>query len=215
MQGGLWETLFVRRERAAHFAGGVSFEYRGAQVVAIRNETEETLQGAFVMDAGGNVYPVGDVAPGARGTVAATPTLAMGASNPQAYAAEDATMIGLTRTLGLEAEESDVVYGLMMVAGGSLQAHVPSLYARLGAPTEEIAGRFEMEDAIRLLRVVARPTPYTLAPSNEMPLPEAMEERVEELVEGEAVIEPEPDPQPELEAQEASPEEAPAEEVTP
>lgn len=183
MQGGLWETLFVRREQAAHFAAGVSFEYRDAQVVAVQNGTGETLRGAFVMDGGGSVYPVGDVAPGARGVVAATPTLAMGVASPQAYAANDAKMIGLTRALGLEAEESDVIYGMMMVAGGSFQSPRPTLYARLEAPSEEIAERFAMEEGLRLLRVVARESPYAVFAPDEPPT-DSLETGIGALLDG-------------------------------
>lgn len=154
LQGGLWETLFLREEELTGLGGPVVFERADAHLVAVRNESRVALRGAFVLDGSGNVYRVGDVAPGARVPIAPSSVMNVGAENPTFYGDTDPELRSLLNELGLPIEQRQALFGLTQVAGGTLVNVYPALYARLdpkGPPM--MAGLFARESELRLVRV--------------------------------------------------------------
>ncbi|HJK95110.1 MAG TPA: hypothetical protein RMH85_25585 [Polyangiaceae bacterium LLY-WYZ-15_(1-7)] len=154
LQGGLWETLFLREDRLVEAGEGISFERSGNNLAAVVNRSELALRDAFVVDSTGNAYPVGDVPPGGRAPVAGTPTQSLGMDTPMFWGENDATLRAVTRLLGVDPERRKAVFGLVQNMGGTLVGPLPTLYARVEVPGEMLAGRFVPEMELRFVRVV-------------------------------------------------------------
>lgn len=155
LQGGLWETIFLREEKLTDLGGAIVFERGESHLVAVRNESRVALHGAFVLDTSGGLYHVGEVPAGARVEIAAAPGLNVGYDNPTFYGESDPELRSVTNELGLPPEDREALYGLTQVAGGSLVAAYPALYARIDpSGPAMLAGEFVREQELRLVRVV-------------------------------------------------------------
>ncbi|MCB9611849.1 MAG: hypothetical protein H6722_05265 [Sandaracinus sp.] len=155
LQGGLWETIFLRQEEEVDLGGSIVFERGDAHLVAVRNESRVTLHGAFVLDAAGNLYRVGEIAPGARVEIASSPGLSLGGDNPTFYSETDPELRSVANELGLPPEDRKAIFGLTQVAGGALATAYPALYARIDpSGPAMIGGLFVRETEVRLVRVV-------------------------------------------------------------
>jgi len=162
LQGGLWETIFLREEQLTGLGGPIVFERSEAHLVAVRNESRVALHGAFVLDSTGGLYRVGEVPPGARVEIAPAPGLNVGYDNPTFYGDSDPELRSVANELGLPPDEREAIYGITQVAGGSLVSAYPALYARVDpSGPAMIAGEFVREQELRLVRVV----PYIEGPA--------------------------------------------------
>jgi cysteine-rich repeat protein len=154
-RSGLWETTFVREDRFLDLGGAIRFERDELRLAAIENRSRLSLQDAFVVDSSGAIFPVGDVAPGARASIARA---SLGSLNSSPYmdpAMQAQTLVSL---LDLEAaDERPYVEGLLQTTGMRfLPPDVPVLYARVRVPPERIADTFRPEADYRWIRVVPR-----------------------------------------------------------
>lgn len=162
LQGGLWETIFLREEQLTGLGGPIVFERSEAHLVAVRNESRVALHGAFVLDSTGGLYRVGEVPPGARVEIAPAPGLNVGYDNPTFYGDSDPELRSVVNELGLPPDEREAIFGLTQVAGGSLVSAYPALYARIDATGPAmLAEEFVREQELRLVRVV----PYVEGPA--------------------------------------------------
>ena len=158
LQGGLWQTLFLRRDATRDLGGTITFDVESLRLVGVRNGTGMTLRDAILLAPGGSVYPIGDVAPGGTGTIGEQPLVTLndeqwywGAGSPDNRA--------FARALGMNTEEGrQTIYGLASVAGGRMQGTTPLLFARIERSGGEMAGTFSEETTMHLLRIVV-PSP--------------------------------------------------------
>lgn len=156
LQGGLWETLFVREESIVNMgAGGIVLESQDNYITSVHNRSETGLRGAFILDASGGVYPIGDIPPGARAQVAGAATLNIGVENPAFWGESDPEIRSLGSTLGLDREDSKAIYGLSQTLGGTLVNGMPTLWALVDDEPNIEAELFVEEMDIRFVRVVA------------------------------------------------------------
>lgn len=154
LQGGLWQTLFLRRDDTRDLGGAITFDVESLRLVGVRNGTGMTLRDAVLLAPGGSVYRVGDVAPGATGAIEEQPLVTLndeqwywGAGSPDNRA--------FARALGMNTEEGrQTIYGLASVAGGRMQSTTPLLFARIERSDGELAGTFSEESSVHLLRIV-------------------------------------------------------------
>src|SRR5690606_18924133 len=123
----------------------------GRRLAAVVNETPRALEDAFVVDDHGEIYVVGDLAPGAR---AAIPRRSRGAiAIGYDYPSADAAGRALAAAVGLD--EARIPYAGGLITLAPLATGVPALYAR--ATTEPAPlGPFAPEHDERWLRVAAR-----------------------------------------------------------
>jgi hypothetical protein len=158
MQGGLWETLFMRQERIADLGGtGVRFERTDNHLSAVVNESTTDLLDAFVVDIGGNVYPVGDVPSGRTSPIPGTASMTLGGDSQMFWGSSDHEVRDLCRAFGLDpAEDTDVVYGLVQTMGGSISTQMPVLYGRIASEPHIEGEHFVTEEDVRFVRVVPR-----------------------------------------------------------
>lgn len=156
LQGGLWETLFVREETIVDMgAGGIVLESQNNYITSVHNRSETGLRGAFILDASGGVYPVGDVPSGGRAQVAGAATMSIGVENPAFWGEADPEIRALGTTLGLDREESKAIYGLSQTLGGTLVNGMPTLWALADDAPNREAELFVEEMDLRFVRVVA------------------------------------------------------------
>lgn len=179
LQGGLWETLFLREDRLSGLGGAVTLEREGGHLVAVRNESRVTLRGAVVLDMSGNAYVVGDVAPGARVEIARAPSEALGSTEPMFWSEHDPKVARVARLLGVPADQSGAVYGVAQLMGGSLVGPWPALYAQIDPESEApLADRFVRERELRFVRVV----PYLARSQSAGRAPDGPEEEAAAMV---------------------------------
>lgn len=158
LQGGLWETLFVRREMISELGGsGITFERTDNHLSAVRNESALDLRDAFVVDNAGNVYAVGDVASGQTANIPGTPAHTFGTDVQMFWGRSDSDARALARQFGLDPrEDADMIYGLVQTMGGGIKTPMPTLYARFDADPVMEAERFVPEEDLRFVRIVPR-----------------------------------------------------------
>ena len=190
LQGGLWQTLFLRRDRVRDLGGGVSFGVDNARLTEVRNGSALRLSHAIVIAPGGLVYPVGDLGAGATAPIGgeSVATLAQG----QFFSDSSPELRSLARLLGVETDEGrKALHGLVQMSGGSVSSYVPLLLARIDESEGQVAGVFDEESSLHLLRVVVPPegSPLVLAPKyggHEAPEPGAVGEdaSMEDILEG-------------------------------
>lgn len=166
LQGGLWETLFLREDRVAGLGGPIVLERDSGHLLAVRNESRAALRGAIVLDMSGNAYAVGDVPPGARVEIPRTPSDALGDAESMFWSETDPKVRRTARLLGVPADQSEAVYGLAQLMGGSLIGPWPVLLAQIDPEASApIADRFVRERELRFVRVV----PYLEQSTGPMP----------------------------------------------
>ncbi len=154
LQGGLWQTLFLRRDDTRDLGGTITFDVESLRLVGVRNGTGMTLRDAVLLAPGGSVYRIGDVPPGGTGAIEEQPLVTLndeqwywGAGSPDNRA--------FSRALGMNSEEGrQTIYGLASLAGGRMQATTPLLFARIERSNGELAGTFSEETSVHLLRIV-------------------------------------------------------------
>jgi len=153
MRAGLWETIFVREEGVRDLGGAIHFVLEGTRIVAVRNESALALHDAFISDVLGNLYRVGDVAPGASAPV---PTNATSFLAPGSTLSNDISDPGTQAFLGMLGFQSDALAAVTsMMTGEVISFEVPVLYARLEpSPVPNISPSFERDLDLRILRVV-------------------------------------------------------------
>jgi len=176
LRAALWETSFLREDAGFDLGGEIAFVREGARLAQVQNHTRRELLGAVVIDGAGNVYPVGDIAPGGAATIPMSATLSLD-ENSTVYDRSDPRMGQLAEALGLDPREDqdmDAAFGVVRLAGRLTTAPLPSLWARLeNEGTERIAGVFRREHELRLLRVLPSSPANPLQPgyySSEPPM---------------------------------------------
>ncbi len=154
LQGGLWQTLFLRRDATRELTGSITFDVEGLRLVGVRNGTGLQLRDAVLLAPGGSVYGIGDVAPGGTAAIQSQPVVTLtddqwywGAGSPDNRA--------FARALGMNTEQGrQTIYGLASISGGRMQGTTPLLFARIEQSDGELADTFEEEVGTHLLRVV-------------------------------------------------------------
>ncbi len=171
MRAGLWETVFVREEGALDLGGAIHFVLDGTRIASVRNDTSVALHDAFISDTLGNLYRVGELAPGASAPVPtnAASYLAPGATlTSTEYDESTRAFLGM---LGFQSDARDAVTS--MVQGEIISFEVPVLYARLDpSRAPSVSPSFEPDLDLRILRVVPdelQPIARPSLPSTEAP----------------------------------------------
>ena len=163
LRGGLWDTLYFARMRPQELGGRVEF-LRDAHgtVVRVRNESAWPLTNATLHVPDRGLVSLGEIAPGAEVAVDYT-TLGTASGFPSNELA--------TALYGMGAPEQPTVASMLGESYGyAYGPTVPlALYATIPAEAERVAGIFESERALRMLRIVARPAPDLLARSQGKP----------------------------------------------
>lgn len=165
VSGSLWETVFTREEHEIDLGAGVTFTLDDRRLAAVHNGTGATLEHAFVVDGGGSVYAVGDVAPGASANIPRDASLYLPNSG---YYDVGASEVGTLRdALGLGRDEDAYALGIIRLLGTMPAGSLPVLYARTApdaAPTADPS--FSAERDLRILRLLPDyPTPAVLPTS--------------------------------------------------
>lgn len=153
VSGSLWETVFTREEHEVALGQGVTFTLDDRRLAAVHNGTTEDLHGAFVVDAAGNVYVVGELAAGASADIPRDASLFLPTSG--FYDVTSSEVGTLRDALGLAPSESAYALGIARLLGSFPAGLVPVLYARgepEGAPTASPS--FAVERDLRILRIV-------------------------------------------------------------
>jgi hypothetical protein len=154
MQGGLWETIFVREDHIQDLGGGILFERAGRRVVAVVNPSAHDLHGAVVVDGVGGVYRVGDVPAGGRAIVPGNTTMSLGTSNAF-WGPEDYTVTQFAETMGFPHDQREILDGVSKVLGGNFTVgSVPVLIAVAEIEREPVADTFRAELDYTFVRVV-------------------------------------------------------------
>ncbi len=154
MQGGLWETIFVREDHIQDLGGEILFERAGRRVVAVVNHTGHDLHGAVVVDGIGGVYRVGDVPVGGRAIVPGTTTMTLGSGNAF-WGAEDYTVTQFAETMGFPRDQREILDGVSKVLGGNFTVgSVPVLVAVVEMERDDVADTFRPELDYTFVRVV-------------------------------------------------------------
>jgi hypothetical protein len=155
LRGRLWETVFVREDELVDMGGRVVFERDGRRLAAVRNETAHALRGAVVIDSGGNVYRVGDVAVGERRPIAQVAEATLATPGYWGGPTSDPSIVSLTRIMGLPREREPALAGTNVVLGGFVSPPVPTLLAwrSSGDERRDVAG-FARELDLSFVRVV-------------------------------------------------------------
>ena len=156
LQGGLWETLFIREDSVVDLHGAIDIEVEGTRLDRVRNGTDRPLLGAVLLAVDGNLYPVGDVAAGATATIGTTPLDHV--SFPDDTWGVDLTAVSvLASTMDARAEgDRDGLAALLNEGTRVVGGPTPVLYARLGDGEATFAGRFARDRDLQLVRVVVR-----------------------------------------------------------
>lgn len=170
-RAGLWETTFLREDRVFDLGGRIRFERDDERLLAVRNETGQRLEGAFVIDTAGGIYPVGDLDPGTRAEIPSSSRrtvsrhLLLGPDS-------DAPRV-IARFSGLDPDDADErtrLRGLIHLLGDRfVPADAPVLYARLPASRERIGDVFAVEVDQRWLRLAPRVEEVVIRPPSGEP----------------------------------------------
>jgi hypothetical protein len=154
MRAGLWETAFVREEGVRDMGGGVHFELDGNRIARLRNESPFTLHNAFMTDVLGNLYPIGEVAPGASAEVPTSARSYISPGSSLGSSEYDAATLAFLGMLGFNSQAIGPVSSLPST-NEIVSFEVPMFYARLDpAAPPDISPAFERDLDLRLLRIV-------------------------------------------------------------
>lgn len=174
MRAGLWETAFVREEGVRDLGGGIHFILDGTRIAQVRNDSTFALHDAFISDVSGNLYRVGEVAPGATAPVPTNADSYLAPGAALANTVYDPSAQAFLGMLGFDSQALGPV--TTMFTGEVISYEVPVLYARLDPDSPpNISPSFERDLDLRLLRIVpdelqaiVRPAPAnaTEAPSS-------------------------------------------------
>lgn len=174
--GGLWETIFTREEHVIDLSEGVSFVVDERRLASVVNRTGRPLRHAFVVDAQGRVYVVGDVASGSTVDIPRDSALYLPPNGY--YDVSSSDVAALRDALGLGPGEEAYALGLQRLLATFPSGNVPVLYA-LTDPDPEPAATpaFTSERDLRILRVVAEmpSSPLYLPTGNIVELDDAAE----------------------------------------
>ncbi|MCA9607197.1 MAG: hypothetical protein KC619_16435 [Myxococcales bacterium] len=158
-RAGLWETTFLREDRVFELGGTIGFEREGERLIAVRNETGQRLEGAFVIDTAGSIYPVGDLDPGTRAEIPRTSRRTVSRHfliGPDSDAPR--VIAGMARLDADDSDERARVRGLIHLLGDRfVPTDAPVLYARLPATYARIGDVFTAEVDQRWLRLAPMP----------------------------------------------------------
>lgn len=161
VSGGLWETVFTREEHVVDLSEGVSFVVDDRRLASVVNRSGRPLRHAFVVDAQGRVYVVGDVA--ANSTVDIPRDSALYLPPNGYYDVTSSDVVTLRDALGLAPGEEAYALGLQRLIGTFPSGNVPVLYALTdpdGPPPA--TPTFTSERDLRILRVVPSLPPTQL-----------------------------------------------------
>jgi hypothetical protein len=151
--GGLWETVFTREEHQVDLGGGISFTLDGRRLASVHNATSAPLHHAFVVDASGNVYVIGEVAAGASADIPRDGSAYLPTSG--FYDQTSPEVATLRDALGLGGDEASYAFGIARLLGSLPSGLVPVLYATTdpdAAPTSSPS--FARERDLRIVRLV-------------------------------------------------------------
>lgn len=139
----LWDTVITREEGVEQIDGVIRFEQRDGRVIAVENASDETLRGVVVVSNDG-VHALEDISPGARREVPHETEL---------------LVVALDHLAGEDPMHAELVRGVHGgVDGGLFAVAAPMLVARVSPPpAANIAGHFERDAYLRLVRVTGRP----------------------------------------------------------
>lgn len=161
-RAGLWETVFLREDRIVDLGGAIRFERDGRRLSAVVNDSPHALANAFVVDSGGELYRVGDVAAGTSSTIPRASTVSVLGSW---YAAAETIRHAMP---DLPEEGAPYLHGLAMLMMEDLVPRpdgAPVLYARVPVPPSSIGDVFAHEADHRWIRVVASMRGRAVAPA--------------------------------------------------
>jgi hypothetical protein len=151
-RAGLWETVFLREDRIVDLGGTIRFERDGRRLSAVVNDSPRALTDAFVVDTGGALYRVGDVA---AGTSSIIPRASTDSVRGDWYGADES----LRRAMpDITEEDAPYLRGLVRLMMEDLvprAGDAPVLYARVPLPPSSIGDVFSHEADHRWIRVVA------------------------------------------------------------
>ena len=157
LQGGLWQSLFLRRDTTRDLGGAITFDVENQRLTAVNNGSSAPIHDAILLAPGGAVYAVGDIAPGSAAPIQGQPIATIRQQDYYYYGPNQSDMRALANALGMNTEEGrKTLYGLTQLTRG-LEAATPYLLARLDESEGEIAG-FSEERSVDLLRVLV-PSP--------------------------------------------------------
>ncbi len=163
LRGGLWETVFVREDRVVDLGGALEFVLDERRLAALTNRSTTTLRGAIVIDGGGVVYAVGDVAPGATvpiprgGVMTLAPAAVFEGS-------DDPALLRLVDAMHLPADMSPYLGGTAQLVG-SLVRSSPIVYATLDPEGEPLTNpTFAHEADLRIVALHPRLPRAPIAP---------------------------------------------------
>jgi hypothetical protein len=154
VSGSLWETVFTREEQTVDLGEGISFVLDERRLARVHNGTSNELHGAFIVDAAGTVYVIGDVAAGATVDIPRDGALFLPASS--GYYDVSSPDVGTLRdALGLARGEEAYALGIARLLGALPSGLLPVFYAQTtpdAAPTSSPS--FAVERDLRIVRVV-------------------------------------------------------------
>lgn len=154
LQGGLWQTLFFRRDQPSELGGAISFDVENLRLVGVRNGTTLQLRDAVLLAPGGSVYTVGNVEPGATAAIGNQPVVTLN-DEQWFWGPGSPDNRSFARALGMDTEQGrQTIYGLASLSGGRMQSTTPLLFARIERSGGELADTFSEESSTHLLRVV-------------------------------------------------------------
>ncbi len=153
VSGSLWETVFTREEHEIDLGTGITFTLDERRLAAVHNGTASALHNAFVVDAAGTVYVIGDVPAGASADIPRDGALFLPTSG---FYDVNAAEVGTLRdALGLSRDDSAYALGVARLLGSLPSGLIPVLYARCEAePAPSATPTFAVERDIRIVRVV-------------------------------------------------------------
>lgn len=163
--GSLWETVFTREEHEVSLGQGVSFGLDDHRLATVHNASGHALRSAFIVDASGNVYVIGDVA---DGTTVDIPRDSSAYIPNSGFYDVTAPEVGTLRdALGLTTAEGAYALGIERLIGTLPAGLVPVLYAQTDPdPAPSSSPSFAAERDLRILRIVPdMPVPDVFPPS--------------------------------------------------
>jgi hypothetical protein len=154
VSGSLWETVFTREEHVVDLGQGISFTLDDRRLAAVHNGTAADLHGAFVVDAAGTVYVIGDVPAGRTIDIPRDGSLFLPASSGF-YDVSSAEVAALRDALALPRGDEAYALGIVRLLGTLPAGLLPVLYARTSPDAAPVATPgFAVERDLRIVRVV-------------------------------------------------------------
>ncbi len=148
ISGGLWTTIYTRSEERQDLNGGVVFQREEERIRTVQNNLDTEIRGAVLIDGGGWIYSVGDLAPGQSAPVPEGATTQL----VDEWSDGGSSRLTLRTLLGITSSE-EVLLQILAPEPNSLTLGVPVLIGRLPERCEEIE-TFSCEEDYRFIRVV-------------------------------------------------------------